>query len=132
MNVRAGHSSGNILEAIAPLYPDDDAAWLRSRPPILAEWNYHMWKTWWHRTGHFFEFQTNPKTDLRSTFDELYRDFPRDEHYPEIYNEDYAGGLPMVCLRNQRLTIWVGKPGYGRSSWSTVFDVAKKILGWRM
>jgi hypothetical protein len=128
MNLATGHSSGNILEAIAALYPDDGARWLLSRPPILAAWTYRVWKTRWHRAGHFFEFQTNPNAELRSTFDDLYRGFPRDERYPELYNEDYAGGFPMVCLDDQRLAVWVGKPGYGRASWPRVLDIAKKIL----
>jgi hypothetical protein len=116
MDPRTGRNLGNILEAIAALYPAEAARWLRSRPPILAEWNYHVWKTRWRRTGYFFEFLTDLDAELRPIFDDLYRAFPRDERYPELYNEDYAGGLPMVCLGGERLVVWVGKPGYGRSS----------------
>ena len=86
-------------------------------PPILAEWKYLVWKTWWRRTGHFFEFHTTPDAELRLVFDYLYLGFPADKRYPGLYNEDYAGGLQMVCLSDERLAVWVGKSGYDRSSW---------------
>jgi hypothetical protein len=121
VDLHTGRNSRNLLEAIAMLYPAEAAQRLGSCPPILAEWDYQVWKTRWRRTGHFFEFHTNPYAELRSVFDDLYRGFPRDAHYPDVYNEDYAGGLPMVCLSDKRLALWVGKPGYGRTFWLRAF-----------
>jgi hypothetical protein len=112
MNKHSVRISGNILEAIAALYPPEIARQLRSRAPVPAEWDYRVWKTWWRRTGHFFEFHAN-RAELVQIFDDVYRAFPRDERYPELYNPDFTMELPMACLGDERLAVWVGKPGYG-------------------
>ncbi len=105
-----GEFAGDILRALADLFPPAIGSRLSSRTPILTRWRL-MVRTLRHgRTGYFIWTEPSVLSTLKDVLEEVYRGYPRDRHYPDIYNEEHRAGLPMVCLgpwEDGRITIWL-------------------------
>jgi hypothetical protein len=103
-------TQGNILQAIAQVYPDFIKDRLCGHESINTTWVQFIRQTIWGRTGYFFQIEKDVYTKLQPIFESVYQGFSRDEHYPQIYNEQYDNGWPMAWLDEERLTVWVQVP----------------------
>jgi hypothetical protein len=107
-----GEFSGNILAALAALFPAMPASKICARPRIEARWRLLVRTMQNGPVGHLFWTEPWVLSLLKPVFEEVYEGYPRDERYPDLYNESYAGGLPMVSLAmpaEGRVSVWLDR-----------------------
>jgi hypothetical protein len=106
-----GQFTGNIVEALAPLFPQETATWMLQQPPIEARWSLLVRNMKDGPEGHLFTIDGMFPQGLKLMFEVVYQGYPRDPNYPDIYNEHHAHGMPMVCLElasQGRISVWSG------------------------
>ena len=109
-----GESIGNILGAVAALFPPTVGKRILTREPIQTRWRLLVRTLKNGAVGYFIWTEPQVLARLEIVFEDVFRGYPRDEKYPHTYNEGYQNGLPMVCLsletHDPRLTVWLPRP----------------------
>jgi hypothetical protein len=93
-----GEFSGNILVALAVLFPPAAARRICGHTPLEARWRLLVRPRRDGLVGHLFWTEPRIVSSLKPVFDDVFEGFPRDHRYRELYNENHDGGLPMVGL----------------------------------
>jgi hypothetical protein len=109
-----GEFSGNILEDIANLYPQEAAREIESARPVLAAWKVFERITWQGRRC--FRYFVSPGTSIQvfETISSIYRESHRVKGYPGFFDGS-TNHLPSFCLNvdfelyNQRREIKVNE-----------------------
>ena len=109
-------SGGNILDALAPLFPPTVRERVSAGEPIMARWHLMVRTMRAGPVGHFLRTEPWVVARLKGLFEEVYRGYPREEDGPfvVVFNEGYRDGLPMVCVSlaayKPRITVWLPGP----------------------
>jgi len=102
-----GSFEGNILEAIAQLFPPAPADHFRREPPVHCNWRVMERITWEGRRGHHFNTDPAVCKRVNDICDAIYTERHKRHGYPTYYTENTeAEGLPMVCIDASLIAIW--------------------------
>ncbi len=105
-----GEFEGNILEAIAILFPPAMAMQIHSQPPVLCKWRVFERITWEGYRGHRFYTDQAACDALNGICDAMYEERHKPPGYPGYFSEiTEAEALPKVCLLPKYFVIW--QPG---------------------
>lgn len=124
---KRGEFRGNILIPLSTLFPASLTAKMCARPWPDSRWLLTVRTLRDGSVGYLFWIEPRIVNLLNEVFEELYKGFPRDVHYPGIFNEGHNGGLPLVCLAvagEDRMSVWLK----GKTADKT--DVAEPSAVW--
>jgi hypothetical protein len=95
-----GESAGNILGAVAALFPPAVGERISSREPIPTCWRLMVRTMKDGPVRHFIWTEPEVLARLKRVFDEVYQGYPCEEDGPFFFafNEGYRDGWPMVCV----------------------------------
>jgi hypothetical protein len=105
-----GEFEGNILDALAPLFPPAMAQQVRQNPPVCCKWRVFERITWEGYRGHRFYTEQLACDALDRICAATYEERYHTPGYPGYYSEGTEqAGLPKVCIKPAYFVIW--QPG---------------------
>src|SRR5262245_42424002 len=105
-----GEFAGNLLDAVALLFPPALAERIRCHPPVHCQWRVFERITWEGCRGHRFCTEQRACDALNNLCDAMYQERHKPPGYPGFYTENTeAEGLPKVCILPAYFVVW--QPG---------------------
>lgn len=102
-----GEFEGDVLEAIAPLFPPSMAEQIRRHPPVQCRWRVFERITWEGYRGHRFYTDQVACDALNGICEAMYEERHKATGYPGFFSENTAAeGLPKVCILPAYFVVW--------------------------